>query len=114
MEKETTVTTGVIDLWDDSVMYFNPLGNELGGDFEDLIKLAFNDWKILVGKGVRKRRNYETLIDTVRCPLQEGYAECDYFVLALMREIILLLDGLSLLQTMNFYTDIDMSLVRQE
>lgn len=27
----------VIDPWDDSVMYFNPLGNEPGDDFKDLI-----------------------------------------------------------------------------
>ncbi|GMN48625.1 hypothetical protein TIFTF001_017786 [Ficus carica] len=36
----------LIDPWYDSVMYFNPLGNKLGDDFEDLIKLALNDWKI--------------------------------------------------------------------
>ena len=29
----------VIDPWDDSVMYFNPLRNEPGDDFKDLIKL---------------------------------------------------------------------------
>ncbi|GMN31082.1 hypothetical protein TIFTF001_003105 [Ficus carica] len=40
----------VIDSWDDSIMYFNALGNEAGDDFEDLIKLALNDLKILVGK----------------------------------------------------------------
>ena len=27
----------VIDPWDDSVLYFNPLGNEPGDDFKDLI-----------------------------------------------------------------------------
>ena len=27
----------IVDPWDDSVMYFNPLGNELGDDFKDLI-----------------------------------------------------------------------------
>ena len=29
----------VIGPWDNSVMYFNPLGNELDDDFHDLIKL---------------------------------------------------------------------------
>ncbi|GMN59772.1 hypothetical protein TIFTF001_028855 [Ficus carica] len=29
----------VIDPWDDSVMYFNPLGNEPGDDFKDLITM---------------------------------------------------------------------------
>ncbi|GMN67716.1 hypothetical protein TIFTF001_036777 [Ficus carica] len=74
---------------------------------------ALNDWKILVRKGVRKQRNYETLIDIDRCPLQEGYVECGYFVLAFMREITLTFDGLSLLQTKDIYIDIDMSIVRQ-
>ncbi|GMN46294.1 hypothetical protein TIFTF001_015471 [Ficus carica] len=95
----------VFDSWDDSVMYFNPLGNEPGDDFHDLIKLALNDWKILVRKGIRKRRNYETLIDIVRCRLQEGYVECGYFVLAFMQEITFTFNGLSLLQTKDFYTD---------
>ncbi|GMN56129.1 hypothetical protein TIFTF001_025238 [Ficus carica] len=103
----------VIDLWDDSVLYFNPLGNEPGDDFKDLIT-ALNDWKILVGRGIKKRLNYETLIDTVRYPIQEGYVECGYFVLAFMREITLTVYRLALLQTNDFYTEADMSLVRQE
>ncbi|GMN31810.1 hypothetical protein TIFTF001_046549, partial [Ficus carica] len=61
----------VIDPWDDSVMYFNPLGNEPGDNFQDLITTALNDWKVLVGSGMRQRRNWQTLIDTVRCPIQE-------------------------------------------
>ncbi|GMN64636.1 hypothetical protein TIFTF001_033718 [Ficus carica] len=44
----------VIDPWDDSVLYFNPLGNELGDDFKDLITLALNDWKMLAGRGIKK------------------------------------------------------------
>ncbi|GMN19462.1 hypothetical protein TIFTF001_046956 [Ficus carica] len=43
----------VIDPWDDSVMYFNPLGNEPDDDFKDLIMTALNDWKLLVGSGIR-------------------------------------------------------------
>ena len=78
------------------------------------IDRALNDWKMLVGRGIRQRRNLETLIDTVRCPIQEGYVECGYFVLAFMREITLTVDGLAALQTKDFYTDADMSLVRQE
>ncbi|GMN62536.1 hypothetical protein TIFTF001_031617 [Ficus carica] len=104
----------VVDPWDDLVLYFNPLGNEPGDDFKDLITTALNDWKILVGRGVRQRRNWETLIDTTRCLIQEGYVECGYFVLAFMREITLTVDGLAALQTNDFYTDDDMSLVRQE
>ena len=67
-----------------------------------------------MGRGVRQRRNWETLIDTARCPIQEGYVECGYFVLAFMREITITVDGLAALQTKDFYTDADMSLVRQE
>ncbi|GMN61564.1 hypothetical protein TIFTF001_030635 [Ficus carica] len=104
----------VIDLWDDSIMYFNPLGNEPGDDFKDLITTALNDWKVLVGSGMRQRRNWQTLIDTVRCPIHEGYVECGYFVLAYMREITFTVDGLDVLQTKDFYTDADMSLVRHE
>ncbi|GMN71519.1 hypothetical protein TIFTF001_055540 [Ficus carica] len=104
----------VIDPWDDSVMYFNPLGNEPGDDFKDLITTALNDWKLLVGSGIRQRRNWQTLIDTVRCPIHEGYVECGYFVLAYMREITFTVDGLAVLQTKDFYTDADMSLVRNE
>ncbi|GMN58632.1 hypothetical protein TIFTF001_027735 [Ficus carica] len=104
----------VVDPWDDLVLYFNPLGNEQGDDFKDLITTALNDWKISVGRRVRQRRNWETLIDTTRCPIKEGYVECGYFVLAFMREITLTVDGLATLQTKDFYTDDDMSLVRQE
>ncbi|GMN67788.1 hypothetical protein TIFTF001_036841 [Ficus carica] len=84
----------VIDPWDDSV-------------------LALNDYKLLVERGIRQRRKCQTLIDTVRCPIHEGYVECGYFVLAFMREITFTVDGLAVLQTKDFYTDADMSLVRQ-
>ncbi|GMN65830.1 hypothetical protein TIFTF001_034893 [Ficus carica] len=47
----------VIDPWDDSVMYINLLGNEPGDYFKDLITTALNDWKVLVGSGMRQRRN---------------------------------------------------------
>ncbi|GMN51819.1 hypothetical protein TIFTF001_020977 [Ficus carica] len=104
----------VIDPWDDSVLYFNPLGNEPDDDFKDLIKMALNDWKLLVGRGIRQRRNCETLVDFVRCPIQEGYVECGYFVLAFMQEITFIVNGLTVLQTKDFYIDVDMSLVRQE
>ncbi|GMN20712.1 hypothetical protein TIFTF001_051059 [Ficus carica] len=50
-------------------MYFNPLGNEPGDHFKDLIMTALNDWKLLVGSGIRQRCNWQTLIDTVRCPI---------------------------------------------
>ncbi|GMN55625.1 hypothetical protein TIFTF001_024751 [Ficus carica] len=104
----------VIDPWEDSVLYFNPLGNESGDDFKDLITTALNDWKLLVGREIRQRRNCQTLIDTVRCPIQEGYVECGYFVLAFIGEITFTVDELAVFQTKDFYTDADMSLVRQE
>ncbi|GMN59926.1 hypothetical protein TIFTF001_029025 [Ficus carica] len=44
----------VIDPWDDLVLYFNPLGNQPGDDFKDLITTALNDWKLLVGSGIRQ------------------------------------------------------------
>ncbi|GMN65517.1 hypothetical protein TIFTF001_034577 [Ficus carica] len=75
---------------------------------------ALNDWKLLVGRGIRQQCNCQTLIDTVRCPILEGYVECGYFVLAFIREITLTVNGLGVLQTKDFYTDADMSLVRQE
>ncbi|GMN68349.1 hypothetical protein TIFTF001_037401 [Ficus carica] len=87
----------VLDSWDDLVLDFNPLGNEPSDDFKSLIKLSLNDCKIMVGRGIRKQRNYEMLIDTVYCPIQEGYVECGYFVLAFMQEITLTVDGLALL-----------------
>ena len=68
----------------------------------------------MVRRGVRKWWNYETLIDTICCPIQKGYVECGYFVLAIMWEISLTVDELALLQTTDFYTDVNMSLVRQE
>ncbi|GMN69233.1 hypothetical protein TIFTF001_038284 [Ficus carica] len=64
----------VIDPWEDSVMYFNPLGNDSGDDFKDLITTALNDWKLSMGRGIRQRRNCQTLIDTVQCPIHEGRA----------------------------------------
>ena len=67
-----------------------------------------------MGRKVRKREDYKTLINTIRCPIQEGYVECGYFVLAFMREITLIVDGLALLHTKDFYTDAEMSLIRQE
>ena len=78
------------------------------------IVTALNDWKLLVGRGIRQLCNCQTLIDTVQCPIQEGYVECGYFVLAFMREITFTVDGLDVLRTKDFYTDADMSLVRHE
>ncbi|GMN29648.1 hypothetical protein TIFTF001_041344, partial [Ficus carica] len=95
----------VIDPWDDSVLYFNPLGNEPGH-----LMIGRCWWE----EELKKQRNYDTLIDTARCHIQEGYIECGYFVLAFMREITLTVDGLALLQTKDLYTDAGISLVRQE
>ncbi|GMN69968.1 hypothetical protein TIFTF001_039013 [Ficus carica] len=104
----------VINPWDDSVLYFNPLGNDPGEDFQQLITLALNDWKLLVGRGITKRRNCKTLIQTARCPIQQGNVQCGYFVLGFMREITLNVDGLALLQNKTSYNEADLNLVRQE
>ncbi|GMN22784.1 hypothetical protein TIFTF001_040337 [Ficus carica] len=104
----------VINPWDDSVLYFNPLGNDPGEDFQQLITLALNDWKLLVGRGITKRRNCNTLIQTARCPIQQGNVQCGYFVLGFMREITLNVDGLALLQNKTSYNEADLNLVRQE
>ncbi|GMN52210.1 hypothetical protein TIFTF001_021349 [Ficus carica] len=104
----------VINPWDDSVLYFNPLGNDPGEDFQQLITLALNDWKLLVGRGITKRRNCKTLIQTARCPMQQGNVQCGYFVLGFMREITLNVDGLALLQNKTSYNEADLNLVRQE
>ncbi|GMN61068.1 hypothetical protein TIFTF001_030154 [Ficus carica] len=104
----------VINPWDDSVLYFNHLRNDLGEDFQQLIMLALNDWKLLVGRGITKRRNCKTLIQTARCPIQQGNVQCGNFVLGFMREITLNVDGLALLQNKTSYTEDDLNLVRQE
>ncbi|GMN19381.1 hypothetical protein TIFTF001_039791 [Ficus carica] len=104
----------VINPWDDSVLYFNPLGNDPGEDFQQLITLALNDWKLLVGRGITKRRNCKTLIQTARCPIQQENVQCGYFVLGFMREITLNVDGLALLQNKTSYNEADLNLVRQE
>ncbi|GMN45080.1 hypothetical protein TIFTF001_014272 [Ficus carica] len=104
----------VINPWDDSVLYFNPLGNDPGEDFQQLITLALNDWKLLVGRGITKRRNCKTLIQTARCPILQGNVQCGYFVLRFMREITLNVDGLALLQNKTSYNEADLNLVRQE
>ncbi|GMN40637.1 hypothetical protein TIFTF001_009860 [Ficus carica] len=104
----------VINPWDDSVLYFNPLGNDPGEDFQQLITLALNDWKLLVGRGITKRHNCKTLIQTARCPIQQGNVQCGYFVLGFMREITLNVDGLALLQNKTSYNEADLNLVRQE
>ncbi|GMN69955.1 hypothetical protein TIFTF001_038999 [Ficus carica] len=104
----------VINPWDDSVLYFNPLGNDPGEDFQQLITLALNDWKLLVGRGITKRRNCKTLIQIARCPIHQGNVQCSYFVLGFMREITLNVDGLALLQNKTSYNEADLNLVRQE
>ncbi|GMN25270.1 hypothetical protein TIFTF001_043874 [Ficus carica] len=104
----------VINPWDDSVLYFNHLGNDPGEDFQQLITLALNDSKLLVGRGITKRRNCKTLIQTARCPIQQGNVQCGYFVLGFMREITLNVDGLALLQNKTSYNEADLNLVRQE
>ena len=68
----------------------------------------------MAGGAVRHRPNWETLIEIARCPLQEGYVECGYFVLAFMREITLTVDGLHTLQQKDFYIETDLALVRRE
>ncbi|GMN19646.1 hypothetical protein TIFTF001_039859 [Ficus carica] len=44
----------VIDPWNDLILYFNPLRNQPGDNFKDLITTALNDWKLLVGSEIRQ------------------------------------------------------------
>ena len=67
-----------------------------------------------MGRGITKRRNGKTLIQTARCPIQQGNVQCGYFVLGFMREIMLNVHGLALLQTKTSYSEAELNLVRQE
>ncbi|GMN58471.1 hypothetical protein TIFTF001_027570 [Ficus carica] len=72
---------GVIDPWEDLVLYFDPLREKKRDDFTELMNMALTDWKILTGEGIRRRRNCKTKISNRPCPLQEGSVECGYFIL---------------------------------
>ncbi|GMN67047.1 hypothetical protein TIFTF001_036112 [Ficus carica] len=72
---------GVIDPWEDLVLYFDPLREKKRDDFTNLMNMALMDWKLLTREGIRKRRDYKTKISDRPCPLQEGSIECGYFVL---------------------------------
>ena len=67
---------------------------------------------MLVGQGITKRRNCKTLIQTARCPIQQGNVQCGYFVLG--GEITLNVNGFVLLQNKTSYTEAELNLIRQE
>ncbi|GMN73773.1 hypothetical protein TIFTF001_053079 [Ficus carica] len=46
---------GVIDPWEDLVLYFDPLREKKRDDFTELMTMALADWKITTGEGIRRR-----------------------------------------------------------
>ena len=73
-----------------------------------------DDWKIEVRAGVNMRHNRRTTFTVCTCPTQPGNIECGFFVLRFMRDIIFNVDGLSVLQSKEFYTCDDIDEVRLE
>ncbi|GMN47637.1 hypothetical protein TIFTF001_016810 [Ficus carica] len=63
---------GVIDPWEDLVLYFDPLREKKREDFTELMNMALSDWKIMAGEWIRRRQDYKTKISNRPCPLQEG------------------------------------------
>ncbi|GMN56024.1 hypothetical protein TIFTF001_025148 [Ficus carica] len=88
---------GVIDPWEDLVLYFDPLREKKRDDFTELMNMALADWKITTGEGIRRRRDCKTKFSNRPCPLQEGSVECGYFILGFMRDIVL--NGIDALET---------------
>ncbi|GMN64254.1 hypothetical protein TIFTF001_033331 [Ficus carica] len=72
---------GVIDPWEDLVLYFDHLREKKRDNFTSLMNMALSDWKIMAGEGIRRRQDYKTKISNHPCPLQEGSVECGYFIL---------------------------------
>ncbi|GMN40067.1 hypothetical protein TIFTF001_009302 [Ficus carica] len=72
---------GVIDPWEDLVLYFDPLREKKRDDFTELMNMALTDWKITIGDGIRRRRDCKTKFSNRPCPLQEGSVEYGYFIL---------------------------------
>ncbi|GMN47898.1 hypothetical protein TIFTF001_017072 [Ficus carica] len=103
---------GVIDPWEDLVLYFDPLREKKRDDFTELMNMALTDWKITTGEGIRRRRDCKTKISNRTCPLQEGSVECGYFILGFMRDIVL--NGIDALESKQFYTSEDLDLIRGE
>ncbi|GMN64666.1 hypothetical protein TIFTF001_033745 [Ficus carica] len=63
---------GVIDPWENLVLYFDPLREKKRDDFTELMNIALTDWKIMTGEGIRRRRDFKTKISNRPCPLQEA------------------------------------------
>ncbi|GMN60108.1 hypothetical protein TIFTF001_029200 [Ficus carica] len=103
---------GVIDPWEDLVLYFDPLREKKRDDFTELMNMALADWKITTGEGIRRRRDCKTKFSNRPCPLQEGSVECGYFILGFMRDIVL--NGIDALESKQFYTSEDLDLIRGE
>ncbi|GMN57688.1 hypothetical protein TIFTF001_026786 [Ficus carica] len=87
---------GIIDPWEDLVLYFDPLREKKREDFTELMNMAQSDWKIMAGEGIRRRQDYKTKISNRPCPVQEGSVECGYFILGFMRDIVL--NGIDVLE----------------
>ncbi|GMN21147.1 hypothetical protein TIFTF001_048838, partial [Ficus carica] len=81
-EKGRHWVLGVIDPWEDFVLYFDHLREKKRDGFTELMNMALTDWKIMAGEGIKRRRDCKMKISNCPCPLQEGSVECGYFVLA--------------------------------
>ncbi|GMN53151.1 hypothetical protein TIFTF001_022295 [Ficus carica] len=45
---------GVIDPWEDLVLYFDPFRDKKRDDFTNLMNMALMDWKLIAGEGIKK------------------------------------------------------------
>ncbi|GMN55035.1 hypothetical protein TIFTF001_024151 [Ficus carica] len=75
---------GVIDPWEDLVLYFDPLREKKRDDFTNLMRMALTDWKLMTGEGIRRRRDCKMKISDRHCPIQERSVKCGYFILGRM------------------------------
>ncbi|GMN59243.1 hypothetical protein TIFTF001_028349 [Ficus carica] len=46
---------GVIDPWENLVLYFDPLRHKKRDDFTNLMNMTLTDWKLITREGIRKR-----------------------------------------------------------
>ncbi|GMN63753.1 hypothetical protein TIFTF001_032825 [Ficus carica] len=56
---------GVIDPWEDLILYFDPLREKKREDFTELMNMALTDWKVMTGEGIKRRQDCKTKSRTV-------------------------------------------------
>ncbi|GMN48415.1 hypothetical protein TIFTF001_017583 [Ficus carica] len=61
---------GVIDPWENLVLYFDPLWEKKRDNFTNLMNMALMDWKLIAEEWIKKRRDYKTKISDHPCPHQ--------------------------------------------